>query len=105
MKMDTTAWKTNKINVAIQVLPEANGKIKYELVDKAIEAIQSMGYNYHVCPFETVVECTYLQLPELLETVHNSCRKAGTEKMLTNIKIQVNFSDNVTINDKMEKYT
>ena len=31
-------WKRNKINVAIQVLPEADGKLKYELVDKAIEA-------------------------------------------------------------------
>ncbi len=29
-------WKQNKINVAIQVLPEAEGKIKYELVDEAI---------------------------------------------------------------------
>ncbi len=27
-------WKKNKINVAIQVLPEADGKIKYGLVDK-----------------------------------------------------------------------
>lgn len=26
-------WKANKINVAIQVLPEADGKLKYELVD------------------------------------------------------------------------
>ena len=32
-------WRSNKINVAIQVLPEAEGKLKYELVDKAIEAL------------------------------------------------------------------
>lgn len=98
-------WKTNKINVAIQVLPEAEGKIKYELVDKAIEAIQESGYNYKVCPFETVVECNYEDLSELLDSIHLACQVAGTEKMLMNLKIQSNFNKNVTIKDKMEKYS
>jgi uncharacterized protein YqgV (UPF0045/DUF77 family) len=93
-----------KINVAIQVLPEADGKIKYELVDAAIEAIQSTGFNYRVCPFETVLECTFEELPELLEKVHEACNIAGTDRMLTNLKIQVDFHKNVTIGDKMEKY-
>ena len=97
-------WKKNKINVAIQVLPEADGKIKYSLVDEAIKAIADSGLRYQVCPFETVVECDYEQLPALLETVHQACASAGTEKMLTNLKVQVNFSNNVTIEDKMEKY-
>ena len=98
-------WKSNKVNVAIQVLPEADGKVKYELVDEAIKAIESSGKRYQVCPFETVVECTYEELPELLENIHNACQKAGTQKMLTNLKIQVNFDEDVTIEDKMEKYT
>lgn len=97
-------WKKRKINVAVQVLPEADGKIKYELVDKAIEAIQSSGFNYQVCPFETVVECSFEELPGLLEKVHDSCKSAGTQRMLTNLKIQVDFHRNVTIDDKMEKY-
>ena len=97
-------WTKNKINVAIQVLPESEGKIKYELVDKAIEAIKETGFKHEVCPFETVVECTYNELPVLLEKVHEACKKAGTEKMLTNLKIQVNFENEVTIEDKMEKY-
>lgn len=97
-------WKSNKINVAMQVLPEAEGKIKYELVDAAIAAIHKSGFRYKVCPFETVVECTFEELPNLMERVHNACMVAGTEKMLTNMKIQVNFSNDVTIEDKMEKY-
>jgi len=97
-------WKKNKINVAIQVLPEAEGKLKYELVDKAIEAIQKSGYKYQVCPFETVVECKFEDLAELIETVHEACKVAGTEKMLMNLKIQSNFKQNVTIEDKMAKY-
>jgi uncharacterized protein YqgV (UPF0045/DUF77 family) len=98
------SWKNNKLNIAIQVLPEAEGKIKYELVDAAIEAIKETGLRYRVCPFETVVECEYDQLPGLLEIVHRACKDAGAEKMLTNLKIQVNFSSDVSIEDKMEKY-
>lgn len=98
-------WKSNKINVAIQVLPEAEGKIKYELVDEAIKAIENSGLRYTVCPFETVVECNYEDLSGLLESIHNSCRIAGTEKMLTNLKVQVNFDHDVSIEDKMEKYS
>ncbi|NQU52631.1 MAG: thiamine-binding protein [Bacteroidetes bacterium] len=98
-------WKNNKINVAIQVLPEADGKIKYELVDKAIEAIQKTGCKYQVCPFETVVECKFNELSELIEIIHDACEVAGTEKMLMNLKIQSNFNNNVTIEDKMQKYS
>ena len=97
------SWKKNKINVAIQVLPEADGKIKYELVDKAIEAIQKSGYKYQVCPFETVVECKFNELPELIETIHEACEVAGTEKMLMNLKVQSDFAKNVTIEDKMKR--
>lgn len=97
-------WKKNKINVAVQVLPEAGEKIKYELVDAAIEAIKQTGLKHQVCPFETVVECDYDELSLLLEAVHTACWNAGAEKMLTNLKIQLNFSEDVTIEDKMEKY-
>lgn len=101
LKMD---WQKNKLNVAIQVLPQANGKISYELVDKAIEAISQTGFTYKVCPFETVVECSYHDLPSLLEKIHEATRSAGAGSMLTNLKIQVDFEKNVTIDDKMEKY-
>jgi len=98
-------WKKNKINAAIQVLPEAKGKLKYSLVDEAIEVIQNSGYKYQVCPFETVVECTYEELETLLADIHQGCKDAGTEKIITNVKIQVDFGQNVTIRDKMEKYS
>ncbi len=97
-------WKKNKINVAVQVLPEADGKVKYNLVDGAIEAIQKLGFAYRVCPFETVVECSYEEFPGLMETIHQACHDAGTERMITNLKIQVEFEQDVTIDDKMEKY-
>ena len=98
-------WRKNKINVAIQVLPEAEGKVKYELVDKAIEAIRETGLRYQVCPFETVVECLYEDLPGLMDRIFEACKVAGTTKMLVNMKIQTDFSGNITIEDKMEKYS
>lgn len=98
-------WKKNKINVAIQVLPEADGTVKYHLVDQAINAIEQAGFKYKVCPFETVVECKYNELTDLLENIHDACNMAGTGRMLTNLKIQVNFSENVSIEDKLKKYS
>ena len=97
-------WKQKKINAAIQVLPEAENKVKYNLVDEAISVIQNSGFKYQVCPFETVVECTYDELIVLLEKIYESCRIAGTEKMITNLKIQIDFGKEVTIEDKMKKY-
>ena len=97
-------WKKRKINVAIQVLPEASGKVKYSLVDAAILAVKETGFKYRVCPFETVVECSFDELPAFLEKVHEACQNAGTERMLTNLKIQVDFENDVAIEDKMEKY-
>lgn len=99
------SWKKNSINVAIQALPEVEGKIRYEVVDKAIEAIRDTGLHYQVCPFETVVECRFEELPGLIEKVHDACYMAGAGKMLMNLKIQTNFTEDVTIADKMEKYS
>lgn len=96
--------KNNLINVAIQVLPEADGKTKYELVDAAIAVITGSGLKYRVCPFETVVECTLEQALLLIPEIHEACRTAGTDRMLTYLKIQTDFNSDVTIEDKMEKY-
>lgn len=99
------SWKKNRINAAIQVLPEAEGKLKYELVDTAITTIQNSGLKYQVCPFETVVECSFEELEILLEGIHESCKNEGTERMITNVKIQVEFNRDVVIDDKMKKYS
>jgi len=99
-----TEWRKNRINVAIQVLPQSDGRLSYDLVDKAIEAIRDTGFKYEVCPFETVVECTYQDLSILLDKIHEATQLAGAGQMITNLKIQVSFEGNVTIDDKMQKY-
>jgi uncharacterized protein YqgV (UPF0045/DUF77 family) len=93
-----------QINIAIQVLPETADGISYAMVDEAIQVIDHSGYRYKVCPFETVVECTLEEALSLVLEIHEACRIAGTQRMLVNIKIQSDFTRNVTIEDKMEKY-
>ncbi len=92
------------INMALQVLPQAQGVNSYDLVDKAIEIIQASGLKYKVCPFETVIEGTFDEVMNVVKNVHLALEKHGTETLMTYIKIQSNFSSNVSIEDKMEKY-
>lgn len=94
----------NKINLAIQVLPQADGKESYDLVDQAIRIIEESGLTYQVCPFETVIEGKFDELMDLVKKIHNELEKNGTEKLMTYIKIQTVFQKDVTIDDKMHKY-
>ena len=96
--------KDNKINLALQVLPQAKGKNSYDLVDSAIQIIESSGLKYKVCPFETVIEGKFDELMNLVKQVHEELKKNGTEKLMTYIKIQTVFQQDVTIEDKMSKY-
>ncbi|MEH0158281.1 MTH1187 family thiamine-binding protein [Limibacter armeniacum] len=95
----------NHVNVAVQVLPSAQDKHPYDLVDKAIEVIQKSGLKYQVCPFETVIEGDYHKVMEVVKQVQDACYEAGAESLMTYIKIQSRRDDKVTIEDKMEKYS
>lgn len=94
----------HKINLALQVLPQSQSTHPYSIVDKAIEAIQRSGLKYQVCPFETVIEGSWDEVMSVVQEVHEICYESGTEKMMTYIKIQSQKNEDVTINDKMEKY-
>ena len=95
----------NTINMALQVLPQAEGKNSYDLVDSAIQVIHESGLKYQVCPFETVIEGKYDELMALVKRVHHELEKKDTQKLMTYIKIQTVFQQDVTIDDKMHKYT
>jgi uncharacterized protein (TIGR00106 family) len=95
----------NKINLAIQVLPQSDSAHPYAIVDKAIEAIQKTGLKYTVCPFETVVEGYFDELMELVKQVHLACYEGGASNMMCYLKIQSRMAEDVSIEDKMEKYS
>ncbi|MFA9391314.1 MAG: MTH1187 family thiamine-binding protein [Prolixibacteraceae bacterium] len=94
----------NKVNLALQVLPQSDGRHPYSIVDKAIEVIQNSGLPYKVCPFETVIEGTWDEVMALAQKVHEVCYENETTQMMTYIKIQSRKDEDVTIFDKMEKY-
>ena len=94
----------NKINLALQVLPQSETKHPYSIVDKAIEVIQQSGLKYKVCPFETVIEGTWDEVMAVVKKVHETCYANETLKMMAYIKIQSQNNEDVTIADKMEKY-
>lgn len=94
----------NKINLALQVLPQAEGKNSYDLVDVAIKLIEESGLTYQVCPFETVIEGKFDELMALVRRIHQALEENGTEKLMTYMKLQTVFQQDVTIQDKMHKY-
>ena len=94
----------NKVNLAIQVLPQSDTRHPYSIVDKAIEVIQKSGLKYKVCPFETVIEGNWDEVMDVVKKVHEICYANETTKMMTYIKIQSQNNEDVTIADKMEKY-
>ncbi|MBN2807654.1 MAG: MTH1187 family thiamine-binding protein [Prolixibacteraceae bacterium] len=94
----------NKVNLAIQVLPQSNTKHPYAIVDKAIEVIQQSGLNYQVCPFETVVEGSWDEVMALVQKVHEACYQNETDKMMMYLKIQSSKDEDLSIEDKMHQY-
>ncbi|MCT4646806.1 MAG: thiamine-binding protein [Carboxylicivirga sp.] len=97
--------KERVVNVAVQVLPLANDKDMYQMVDAAIEIIQKSGLKHVVSPFETVIEGPYEKVMLLVNEVQEACYQAGADKLICNLKIQSHKCDGVLIEDKMEKYS
>lgn len=96
--------KDLKINVAIQLLPTKATADKIELIDKAIDCIEASGLNYKVCPFETVVEGTYDEIFNLVNTIRTSTLSNGCEELLINMKLHAATRD-LFFEDKLEKYS
>ena len=95
----------NYVNIALQVLPKSKTKETYDLVDDAIKVIQDSGLKYQVCPFETAIEGPYDEIMRLVEKVQETCFNSGADELLVYIKIQNRKEGDVTIEEKMKKYS
>jgi len=93
------------INLAVQVLPQSKTVNTYDIVDKAIEVIQKSGIKHLVCPFETVLEGEYDEIMLIVKDLQEACFDAGAESLITNIKIQQSANKDVSIEDKIGKYS
>ncbi|MBN1598245.1 MAG: thiamine-binding protein [Bacteroidales bacterium] len=93
-----------QINAALQVLPKSDKTNTYDIIDKAIEVIKVSGLRYRVCPFETVLEGSYDEVMNIIKLVQLECFLAGADEIISNIKLQIRKSEDVSIEDKMKKY-
>ena len=93
-----------KINVAIQLLPTKCTADKIELIDQAISCIKASGLKHIVCPFETVVEGTYKEIFDLVDTIRTTTLNNGCEELLVNIKMYTGNKD-LFFEDKLSKYS
>jgi uncharacterized protein YqgV (UPF0045/DUF77 family) len=92
-----------KMVMGIQVIPQADNL--YEVVDRAIEAIEASGLRFEVCPMETVVEGELDQLLAVAKAAHRACLAAGAKSVITHIKLaERGGSDAVQIDDIMRNY-
>jgi len=89
------------VTVAVQVLPLTPDA--YAIVDRAIATIAQSGVKYEVGPMETTMEGDLDELLEVAKTAHRACLAAGTERVVTIIKIG-DATGGSTIADKVGKY-
>lgn len=95
---------SNKIILAMQVLPKVKDGNTTAVVDKAIEVIQRSGIKYKICPFETVMEGSYDKLIKIVDEVQKVCLDAEVEEVLISIKMESRPHRDVTIEGKTDRY-
>lgn len=94
----------NKIHLALQIVPLCEGKHPYQIIDKAIEVIANSGVRYEVGPMETVLEGGYEEVMRIAKKAQEACFQAGAGELVVNIKLHLRRDNDVTWEEKMEKY-
>jgi uncharacterized protein (TIGR00106 family) len=92
------------INASIQVIPIVNDKHPYEWVDEAIAIIQKSGIKYEVGAFATVIEGTYEEVMNVINSINEYLYSRGCSEWITNIQIQIRSNRDITANEKVVKF-
>lgn len=90
-------------NLSLQILPVVDEEEIYPMVDRVIELIKDSGLKYIVGPMETTIEGDLDTLLELVKKAHHLCVEAGTQRVISVVKIDYK-PDGVTMNEKVGKY-
>lgn len=95
-----------KINLSIQLLPlSSNKKEVYDIVDKAIEIINTSGLKYKVSAYETVIEGYYDEVMNVVYEIQQMASNQNVDDIISYIKIHQNTKSDVSIEDKTQKYS
>jgi uncharacterized protein YqgV (UPF0045/DUF77 family) len=90
------------VNIGVQVLPLTEDAIP--IVDRAIAAIAASGLTYEVGPLETTIEGPFEEALAAAKAAHLACIEAGTQHVVTIIKIADGAGGGMTIDEKTAKY-
>ena len=92
------------VNASIQLLPVVQDKHPYEWVDEAIAIIQQSGIRYEVGPFTTTLEGTYQEVMNVIHAVNEYLVAKGCNEWISNIQLQIRSNNNITGDEKTEKF-
>ena len=92
-----------KMVMGIQVIPQTDAV--YDVVDRAIAAIEASGLPYEVTPLETVVEGELDELLAVAKAAHRATLEAGARSVITHIKLAEHAGgEDVTRDGIMTRY-
>jgi len=92
------------INASIQIVPIVQDRHPYEWVDEAIEIIKSSGIKYEVGPFATVVEGTYEEVMNVVNTINDYLQQKNCSEWIANLQIQIKSNGDITSEEKTAKH-
>ncbi|WP_347551762.1 MTH1187 family thiamine-binding protein [Pseudalkalibacillus hwajinpoensis] len=73
----------------ISVTPVGTGQTSMsKFVTDAIRLAEKEGFHYHISPTSTIFEGNVDELFELARDIHTSALKNGSDRVITNIRIE-----------------
>lgn len=92
------------INASIQIIPVVTDKHPYLWVDEAIAIIQQSGIKYEVGAFATVMEGSYTEVMNVINSVNEFLYERGCEEWISNLQIQIRSKGSITGEEKTSKF-
>ncbi len=88
------------ISLGIQIIPKSKTLDTYQLVDAAIDVIQTSGVPHLITPFETVMQGRYDDLMQIANEAQKAVLDAGADECLVYFRIHYRKDSDVTFAEK-----
>jgi len=93
------------INLSLQILPSTTQEKVYPTVDKVIAMIKETGVKHIVGPMETTMEGEMDLLFDIVKKAHFICAQEGAFTVGSVIKTHYRPGGEVTMEEKIGKYS
>ena len=92
------------VNASIQILPIVQDRHPYLWVDEAIAIIQQAGIKHEVGPFTTVLEGTYAEVMDVINSINEHLQQQNCSEWIMGLQIQIRSNTDITGDEKTEKF-